>query len=168
MKLPPYGTLTPGTVIGTTSVLSPLGAVIRCTTAGMCNAFNPGIASHVLMVVNVHDLLYGVEMSWPKIRMVGLNDIGRIAFCESVIPDYNYDLQHRCNKWLLKSHEIGVKYDLKELLKFWKIKAFDDPRKLVCSGLYREMCRGCGIPYPNRWNDRVSPYDVQRHLGAHK
>lgn len=159
-----YSKLVPGMVIGTTCLTSPLAAIIRFTTAGPRYVFSRLAASHIVIVVREHDLYYGMEMTWPKIRQIDLCDIDKyVVFYTADRTLTNYRMQDQCNEWLLKSHYIGVKYDWKELFKFWDMPVYDDPKRLICSDLYREMCRCNKIPYPKKWNTKVSPWDIQKY-----
>jgi hypothetical protein len=159
-----YSELCPGMVIGTTNLFSPLAAIIRATTAGIKNIFNKKISSHIVIVCEEHDLLYGMEMAWPKIRQIDLNDIEKhIVFIAKDSALVDEDLQWKCNHWLLTSHYIGVRYDWKELFRFWNIQTYDDKKKWICSDLYREMLKYNGMNYPKEWNNKCDPYDIQRY-----
>lgn len=158
-----YNKLYPGIVIGTTS-MSPLAMAIRTTTTGIKNIFNLDISTHVMIVCKDHDLFYGMEMNWPKIRNIDLNKIGHISFIGGNINKDNYELQDKCNDWLWKSHSIGIRYDIKELFKFWGLPVYDDPKKYVCSDLVREMYKCNSISYPDKWNDKCSPYHIQKYV----
>jgi hypothetical protein len=160
-----YAYLKPGMVIGTTNTASPLAAVIRGTTRGIRHTFDGSTASHVLMVCEHHGLLYGMEMTWPKIRRVDLNDIGHICFIAKHPQLDLADMSDRANHWLWESHSRRVKYDLKGLTEFWGI-GDDCKKKMYCSEMYREMLKHLKMAYPKHWDKKVSPWDVQR-LNTH-
>jgi hypothetical protein len=168
MKRFDYSKLYPGVVLGTTD-MSPLGMIIRATTAGVQNTFNPNIATHVLAVVKEHDLLYGMEMAEPKIREVDLteyehSDFGNhVVFAANFIKWDDYKTQEKANAWLLKSHTLGIKYDFIELFRFWDAEIPDDPKKLICSDLIRNMMKYIGINIPIQWLQLCDPYDIQKY-----
>lgn len=169
-----YGNLLPGYIVGTTNLLTSFGSVIRATEAGVKNIMNPNISSHVFLIVKEHDLLYGVEMAVPKIRMCDLNKYEHGKFGNHAVfvanpfkiidpeYDYNYYMQENVNKWILKCHTIGIKYDIEELFKFWDIPVHGSGKKLICSELIRNMLRKFNITYPVWWDDKVSPLDIQK------
>lgn len=168
MKQFDYGKFYPGLVLGTTA-MDPLGAIIRATTAGWQNIFNPNVCSHILTVVKEHDLLYGIEMALPKIREVDLSDYehsnwgNHLVFAANFISPTDYESQDKANEWLLKCHTIGIKYDFVELLKFWDDKIRNDPKELICSDLIRNMLEYLKITIPVQWDHLVSPYDIQKY-----
>lgn len=171
MRLLDYGKIVPGTIFGSTKLFGAAGSIIRATTAGLKNTFNPWIATHIFIAVQEHGLLYGIGMEFPRIRIVDLCDYENGILGEhlvfAAVPrelKENRELQEKANWWLLESHRRRVKYDLKELLLFWKITVRDDPEKLICSDLARNMLRFLNIPYPNDWNTKVDPYDHQKYF----
>lgn len=159
-----YATLRPGMLIGTTNLIHPISLIVRGTTAGLKNAFNSKIASHVLVVCETHDVLYGMEMAWPKIRRVDLKDYTkwpeRIVFIAEHL-DVN---PARANEFLWESYSLRIRYGLFELLEFWGLPT-DQPDKMICSELYREMLKDQGISFPSKWDEKVSPYDEQKWNG---
>lgn len=184
-----YGKLKPGMIVGTTDTLHPMGIVTRATEVtqsvdsvlqGLSNALNPDVASHIFCIVEEHELLYGVGMKWPKVSMEDICDYqhgplgNHIVFVADPVPravKYSplihdevdeEELRIRLNKWLLECHKRSIKYDLDGLLAFWHI-AKDDPRKLICSELAREMLYWHNMYFPSSWMIKVSPFDIQRH-----
>ena len=154
-----YKYLRPGMCIGVTKLISPLGAIIRATTAGFINTFNPQIASHIVCVAESKGLLYGVEMNYPKIRRVDLNDLDPVVFV-----GYHPDLdQSEANDWLWESHARRIKYGILEVLEFWGLPT-DQPKRMICSELYKEMLKAQGLIYPKEWDVKVSPYDIQKYI----
>ena len=163
MKRINYNILKPGYIIGTTMTVHPMAMITKITTAGIKNIFNPNISTHCLAVCSSHGLLYGVEMAWPIIRMVGLNEyehgtLGNHIVFVAKIPD---DYTDAANLFLKESHFYGIKYDILGLLEFWGL-AQDSKKKLYCSELIREMNKKIGLPYPEVWDEKVSPLDLQR------
>jgi hypothetical protein len=163
-----YDKFVPGMIIGTTNIFSPVGLPIRITTAGLHNAFNPRIATHIAIVCKEHDLYYFMEMKLPKIHQSDCNEYEHGIFGDHVVfaalpfPADDYYMQELANKFLLESHRIGIKYDIKELFKFWDMPVHNDKRKLICSDLSRNMCQYIGVSYPEEWDTLVSPYDEQK------
>jgi hypothetical protein len=163
-----YSKFYPGLVLGTTD-MSPIAMAIRATTAGIQNIFNPNISTHVLAVVKEHDLLYGIEMAPPRIREIDLNKyehgplLNHIVFAAHFIEWDDYKTQDKVNEWLLESHTKGIKYDIIELFKFWDDDIPDDPKKLICSDLIRNMMKFINIKIPIEWNKLCDPYDIQRY-----
>lgn len=157
-----YDTLRPGYIIGTTMTIHPMAMITKITTAGMKNIFNPNIATHCLAVCQEHDLLYGMEMTYPKIRQVDLCDYehcragNHIVFIAK-IPDIFCE---KANNFLLESHRRGIKYDIAGLLEFWGLTN-DNKKKLYCSELIRQMFKYIPLYYPKEWDEKVSPYAVQ-------
>lgn len=154
--------LRPGYIIGTTMTIHPMAMITKITTAGIKNIFNPNIATHCLAVTQEHGLNYGVEMAWPKIRQIDLNNFehcsmgNHIVFVAS-IPDGLCDF---ANEFLLESHRRAIKYDIKGLLEFWEL-AKDEKKKLYCSELIREEMKMLELLYPVEWNEKVSPIQIQ-------
>lgn len=154
-------------IIGTTDITSLIGLPIRITTAGWRNAFNPNIATHIAIVCKEHDLFYFMEMLLPKIHQTDCNTYENGIFGDHVVFSAlpfavdDYDAQEKANKFLLQSHRIGIKYGTEELFKFWDIPVPADKNKLICSELARNMLNYIGVPYPEKWDILVSPYDEQ-------
>lgn len=163
-----YSKFVPGTIIGTSNILSPIGLPIRITTAGWKNAFNPNIATHIAIICKEHDLYYFMEMLLPKIRQSDCNEYEHGAFGDHVVfaalpfAADDYDSQEKANKFLLQCHRIGIKYGTEELFRFWDIPLPDDKNRLICSELARNMLGYIGISYPKEWDNLVSPYDEQK------
>lgn len=158
-----YPELCPGDIVGTTRLLSPFAIITRMTCAGVKNAFNPKIATHVRVIMGSTKLLYALEMQWPKKPNLHLVDLkgteGETVFVKRSLP--LYAKYQEVNDWLISSHSMSVRYDLKELLKFWNLAQDDSGKKWICSDLPREMFRHFGVPYDEKFNDKVSPYDWQ-------
>jgi hypothetical protein len=152
--------LSAGCVIGVTTRLNPLSAIIKARTAGVKNAFSMGIASHIVCVAESHGLLYGIEMKSPRIRRVDLNDLDPIVFIAR--PCTTIYEQEQANNFLWKCHSLHIKYDNIELLKFLNDRIPNDPKKWICSDLSREMLRHVGVTYPQKWDRLTSPYDQQQ------
>jgi hypothetical protein len=172
-----YGKLLPGMIVGTTDTLSAFGILTRSTEAGIKNAMNSNIASHIALIVKEHDLLYVVEMALPKIRQGDLNEYEHSNLGDHAVfvanPfgfDYqtNYDLQDKVNKWILKCHTIGIKYNLEELFRFWDIPLHDSTKKLICSELARNMMETFKLPVPKEWDNLCNPYDIQKYVTENK
>lgn len=172
-----YSKLLPGMIMGTTDTFTTFGAITRATEAGVKNAMNPNIASHIALIVKEHDLLYVVEMALPKIRQGDLNEYEHNNFGNHAVfvanpfgSDYvtNYDLQDQVNKWILRCHMIGIKYNLEELFRFWDVPFHDNSQKLICSELARNMMDNFKLPFPKEWNDLCDPYDIQRYVTENK
>lgn len=168
-----YGKLLPGMIVGTTDTFTTFGALTRATEAGIKNAMNTNISSHIALIVKEHSLLYLVEMALPKIHEVDLNkyehgDFGNHAvFCANPFGQdyiYNYDLQEKVNNWILQCHTIGIKYDIKELFLFWDVPVHNDPKKLICSDLARNMMDTFKLPVPKEWDKKCNPYDIQKYM----
>lgn len=169
-----YDVIKPGTVIGTDNWNSVPSWPIRFT-AGWRHAKNNGkklvnainhlfsrkVSSHVLMVAEQNNLLYGIEMNWPKIHRVDLIDIGRIIFMS-----HHRDIDEEfINQWLWDSHSKNIKYGLLELLEFWGIDLeVCDEKKWHCSEMVMLAYRANCISYPKYWNHKVSPYDIQKWI----
>jgi hypothetical protein len=169
-----YDKLLPGFIVGTTDTFTTFGAITRATEAGIKNIMNPNISSHIFLIVKEHDLIFGVEMVLPKIRMCDLNkyEYGKLGNHAVFVAnpfrlidyryEYNYTMQESVNAWILKCHTIGIKYDIKELFKFWDLPVHDNKQKLICSELARNMLHQFEISYPPSWVEKVSPYDIQK------
>lgn len=178
MKRIDYGTLFPGCIIGTTNTFDPISAIIRGTEAGPLHAFDSTIASHVFAVCKEHDLLYGMSMNLKGLSQDDLNEWdhgvfgNHIVFVARPFAWDDYAMQDRINQWLLKSHEIGIKYDILELLRWWDLPVYDDPEKIVCGDFTRIMLQTFGLAHPKEWDAdfRTSdPYDQQIYFtNAHK
>ena len=173
-----YGALLPGFIVGTTSTFTLFGAITRMTERkSLTNVFDPNTASHIFLITREHDLLNGVEMAIPTIRQCDLNEYehgncgNHAVFVANPFGDTyyeNYSLQEEVNFWILKCHTIGIKYDWKELMKFWDMPVYDDPKKLICSDLARNMLKTFKVPYPSVWDTKDSPYDHQKYFTEKK
>jgi hypothetical protein len=161
-----YSKLRPGMIIGTTD-MSPFAITTRITNAGIKNAFNPNVCTHIAIVCKEHDLFYLMEMALPKIREADCHKYehgqfgNHIVFAAMPFDIDDYTLQEKANDFLLESHRIGVKYDIKELFKFWGFHTYNDKKKLICSDLARNMMWQLNIKYPLEWDSIVSPWDEQ-------
>jgi hypothetical protein len=167
-----YGALYPGLIVGASgSILDPVSCLIRGTEAGVAHAFDPAVASHVFCVCKEHDLLYGMSMDLEGLSEDDLNTWEHGNFGDHVVwvanPGVvwdNYALQDKINQWLLKSHAIGIKYDVLELFRWWGINTPDDPKKLVCSDFTRIMLQTFGLAHPKEWDadfKMSDPWDQQ-------
>lgn len=163
MKKWNYSELCCGDIVGTTKLFSPFALVTRITTAGLSHAFDRKIATHIRVVMGTSKLLYALEMQWPKKPNLHMTDLkgteGETVFVRRSLP--LYARFEEVNEWLTASHAMSVKYDIKELLRFWNIDIPDDHRKWICSDLPREMLRHFGVPYDRSFDEKVSPYDWQ-------
>ena len=167
MKLD-YDKLKPGMILGVTS-MSPFAITTRITTAGMHNAFNLKIATHIAIVCQEHGLYYIMEMATPKIRERDINEYdsgclwsNRIVFAAYPFQPWDIVSQKDANDFLLESHRIGVQYNIEELFEFWGIDLPEDHSKIICSDLARNMMRVLKLPYPIEWDKKVSPWDIQK------
>jgi hypothetical protein len=162
-----YHAIRTGDVIGTADTLHAMSCVTRLTCGGLRGLFSTRVSSHIVVACESHGLMYGMEMGHEKIRMVDLREYehGRmgnhIVFVGRHI-DLPVGLENAVEKWLHRSHELAIKYDHLELLKFLDIPVKDCDHTWICSDLPREMFRHFQLQYPARFNSRVSPYDWQR------
>lgn len=152
-----YSRLAAGDILGTTR-LDPLGCIIRATEAGLFNIFNMKVSSHIMIVCQDHDLFYGMELTWPKIRMI---DLPVKWVFHARIPGVSA-FSDKVNQWILKCHSMNIKYDWKGLLEFWHLTD-DEKEKWYCSEFAREMMRFIGVPFPFAWEQKVSPWDMQQY-----
>jgi hypothetical protein len=169
-----YGKLLPGDIIGSTgSIFDPVSCLIRGTTAGIDHALDPTIASHVFVVCKEHDLLYGMSMDLNGLSQDDLNTWEHGVFGDHIVfvarpfEWDNYALQDKINQWLLKSHEIGIKYDVLELLRWWGLPVYDDPKKIVCGDFTRIMLQTFGLAHPKEWDvdfRKSDPWDQQAYF----
>jgi hypothetical protein len=183
-----YSRLMPGTIIGTASYCHPISLLIREGETWDWRAlFNSKIATHTLIVVKEHDLLYGIEMTPPKIHQRDLSTLSdsnifgdHMVFAATPqIVRGDHILQEYISKWLLKLHYLGVlKYDWRGLFQFplnklqdilgLRESATSDSKKYYCSefvNLYLktlETWTGVNLHLPNSWNSKVSPWDIQK------
>jgi hypothetical protein len=160
--------LQPGDIVGITD-LSWFACVERTTINGLGNVFNQMLSTHIAVVCDRGSgLLYFCEMMYPTIQMNNLQEYDHLKPMEHITfvgrhPALAADGGKRmaCNDFLIESHAHLVKYDLLELLKFWDMPVPDDPKKIICSDLPRNMLRAVGLPYPMAWDVKCSPYDWQ-------
>jgi len=123
--------------------------------------FSRRTASHVICVASVHDLLMGIEMTWPRIHRIDLTDIGRAVWYArhgGIAGN-----EEKVNAFLWEAYERSVLYDVPGLFEFLGL-GDDADRKLYCSELAREMYHAAGIrTFPRPWREMVSPLDLQRY-----
>lgn len=69
----------------------------------------------------------------------------------------------KVNDFMLDTHAKGVKYGFEDILRFLPGLSWvkDKPSTLICSEWTREILRVAEIKYPSKWDDDVSPKDLQ-------
>lgn len=117
------------------------------------------VASHVVCVAEVHGLLMGIEMTWPRIHRVDLTDLGRVVWWARH-AQMTRERGKEATEFLWSAYERSVKYDVAGLGEFLGI-GDDAKKKYYCSELVREMYKACRLAVPVGWRGKVDPLSVQ-------
>lgn len=156
-----------GDVIGTEDTLHPMSMTTRVTCGGASALFSTRISTHIVVACESHGLMYGMEMGPRKIRMVDLREYENGRFGNHIVfvgrhVDMTPDKAFMAWSWLHDAHAKSIKYDHVELLKFLNLPVTDDPDRLICSGLPRELFRAQRLRYDPAFDVKVSPLNWQR------
>jgi hypothetical protein len=160
-------------VTGRNEILDGFGDIERATVAGLANALNDTIATHIAVCCDLGDGagLITVGMGAQGIERNSIDHYGdgsqeKIVFLGHH-PAFNEpDEVSFGNAYLKHCWDVHEGYGYLTLLKFWLepigIKVPDNANRPICSELPRNMLRSLNIPYPADWDDRCSPWSWQQ------
>jgi hypothetical protein len=141
------------------------------TCGGLGHLFDYSRATHTAMVYEAHGQFFCLEMQLRGIRMISLEeyvnkwDFRIIQFARSRA----YDTWEARESLMWDASLLirrGIEYDIKGVLSFVGKRIKDNGERHYCSEMYyvltRDWLEKAGYPYPDSFEKRVSPWDLQK------
>ncbi len=142
---------------------------------GIAHAFDHSRATHTGMVVIWQGKAFVLEMTGRGIAFHSFAEAYLDRWDARIIQFVRHpafdDASARAELEVHASAALGehVRYDFPGIFGFVDKRIKDDPKRDYCSEMYYQMTRDrlvtFGSPYSSRFEERVSPYDLQRCAG---
>ena len=145
---------------------SPFAVLTRIVTVGLRYAFNYGIAVHTGMVFNMDGQKLVAEMQPKGLEINSLEKYNKVGGRRWVINIRRHPVFH--SEWLRVSAQQKIaldlrrrlQYDYKGLFEFVSKRIKDNKKRAYCSEYYYQLTKE-HITYPNDYDVKVSPHDLQ-------